>query len=61
MTPQEIQLLQDIDVEITALSTAMKDTRNIFDDKLSKRLSFLKWVNKNWKLRSSAMPRVVKQ
>ena len=61
LTPQETQLLQDIDVEITALSTAMKDTRNIFDDKLSKRLSFLKWVNKNWKLRSSAMPRVVKQ
>ena len=61
MTAEEIQLLNDINVEVTSLSTTMNDTRNIFADKLRKRLSFLKWVNKNWNLRSSSMPPVVKQ
>ena len=61
MTAEEIQLLNDIDTEITSLSKTMKDTRNIFADKLRKRLSFLKWVNKNWDLRSNSMPSVVKQ
>lgn len=61
MTAEEIQLFNDINVEVTSLSTTMNDTRNIFADKLRKRLSFLKWVNKNWNLRSSSMPPVVKQ
>ena len=61
MTAEETQLLNDIDTEITSLSNTMKDTRNIFADKLRKRLSFLKWVNKNWNLRSTSMPPVVKQ
>ena len=61
MTAEETQLLNDIDTEITSLSNTMKNTRNIFADKLRKRLSFLRWVNKNWDLRSGSMPPVVKQ
>ncbi len=61
MTAEEIQLLNDIDTEIRSLSKTMKDTRNVFADKLRKRLFFLKWVNKNWDLRSNSMPSVVKQ
>ena len=61
MTAEETQLLNDIDAEITSLSKNMKSTKNIFADKLHKRLAFLKWVNKNWNLRSAPMPSVVKQ
>ena len=61
MTDQERLLLNDIDAEITSLSDTMNSTKNIFAEKLQKRLSFLKWVNKNWSLRSAAMPKMVKQ
>ena len=61
MTAEETQLLNDINSEITSLSTTMKDKRNIFAAKLRGRLSFLKWVNRNWVLRSSPMPNVIKQ
>lgn len=61
MTAEETQLFNDIDSEIISLSTTMKDTRNIFANKLRGRLAFLKWVNRNWALRTSPMPNIVKQ
>ena len=61
MTAEETQLFNDIDSEIISLSTTMKDTRNIFANKLRGRLAFLKWVNRNWVLRTSPMPNIVKQ
>ncbi len=61
MTDEELWLLNEIDGEITALSNTMKSTKNIFADKLRKRLSFLKWISKSWDLRAASMPPVVKQ
>ena len=61
MTAEETQLINDIDSEIISLSTNMKDTRNIFASKLRGRLAFLKWVNRNWVLRTGPMPNIVKQ
>lgn len=61
MTKEQAALFNDIDSELVSLSSAMKSTKNVFDSKLKSRLSFLKWVNTNWRLRSKRQPKVVKQ
>lgn len=64
MTKEQETLISEITTEITNLSQEMTDTNcnmNILDGKLKNRLSFLKWVNTNWKLRSKQPPTVVKQ
>lgn len=61
VTKEEASLFSDIDSELVALSSEMKSTKNVFNSKLQGRLSFLKWVNTNWRLRSNQQPKVVKQ
>lgn len=61
VTKEEASLFSDIDSELVVLSSEMKSTKNVFNSKLKDRLSFLKWVNTNWRLRSNKQPKVVKQ
>lgn len=64
MTDEQMQLQKEINDELNKLSNIMssvKGNENLLDNKLRGHLSFLKWVNLNWKLRSKSSPRVIKQ
>lgn len=64
MDDRQVQLEQEIKDEInTLLSTMLKISKNndLAINQLKNRLSFVRWVNQNWKIRSQSPPHVVKQ
>lgn len=64
MADEQTQLEQKIKDEINNLLSTMLKTgkhKDLIIRQFKNRLSFLQWVNQNWKLRDQKVPRVVKQ
>lgn len=64
MADEQSRLEQQIKNEVSILLSTMLKTskhKELIIKQLSNRLSFLQWVNQNWKLRDQQSPHVIKQ